>query len=226
MAPAHAGGPTLPRPGEYLDTVYLEALARTHSPLAAAALVRRAHLPQQITVQAQGGGRRFAAVFDWHSGALLFVLQRNGWLRRDIAWGGNAGYALRVTGQAGFCVAAPGEAAQCYEPVRNVAARVAGLALAGVYRDRQGAEYRFSADGRAHFPGYDFTYAVGLEQTADRYDFFTIDHGARLMAFTRCGPLLTLYAVAPGPAGRFGTPDFAHKLAVLRAADVKVLASR
>lgn len=211
---AASAGATLPRPGDYLDTAYLAALDATHSPLAAASADSRAHVPQQITVQARGTGRQFAALFDWHSGALLFVLTRNGWIRRDIAWGNDPGFALRVISPSSFCITGARGGAHCYERVRDVAARVARATLAGTYADRQGAAYRFGTDGTAHFPGYDFTYAVVLEQSADRYDLFAIN-GERHMAFTRGPGGLTLYAVRPGRPGSYGTPDFAHPLAVL-----------
>jgi hypothetical protein len=211
----------LPRTGDYLDTRYVQALAKTGSPWKAAAEDTRLGWPQDISVTRVAGGRLVALNYGWHDGRLLVVVQRNGVMHRELAWARPPGVALRIAADGTLCLAsatAPQE--HCYTYVGDAARFVARAVLAGLYRDRQGQEYRFSADGRAHFPGYDFRYAVMLEQADDPYDFFQIDGASRFMAFRRAGDTITLYPVGPPRKAGFGLPDFGHKLAVLRAKQV------
>jgi hypothetical protein len=218
---------TLPRLGDYLDTAYIRALQKTLSPLAAARENTRAHIPEMVTVQSQGQARRFAASYGWHTGALLFVLQRDGTIHREMAWGPDPAIALRVTGTDDFCLAPPHQAEHCYHYTRRVNAFIATTALAGHYVDRQGEQYRFFPNGQAHFPGLDFTYTLMLDQSADKYDFFAIGNEGRLMAFHRAGAIITLYPVSPSKGPGYGTPDFTQKLAVLREiAPPRLLASK
>jgi hypothetical protein len=163
-----------------------------------------------VTVQRQGTARRFALNYDWHTGTLLLVLQRNGAIHREMAWGPDPATALRVTATDHFCLTPLHSAEHCYRYIQNVPAFVASQTLAGKYIDRDGAAYRFTPDGHAHFPGYDFTYTPVLDQTDTHYDAFSINTQGRFMAFQRNGALLTLFAITNGHA------DFAHKLAVLR----------
>jgi hypothetical protein len=227
LLPGTALAAPLPLLGDYLDIAYIRVLQKTHSPLAAAAGDSRLHLPQLISVQAQGSARRFAANFNWRGGVLLFVLQRNGAIHREMAWGPDPAVALRITGPDAFCLAPPDGAEHCYHYVRDAERYIGRVALAGRYVDRQGAAYSFAADGHAHFPGYDFEYALVLEQVADKYDFFAIGTQGRFMAFRRVGEMMTLYPVGPGKDPAYGAPDFAHPLAVLRTqGGAKVLASK
>jgi hypothetical protein len=149
LAPSFATAAELPRLGDYLDTAYIHALQKTHSPLAAAREDTVAHMPQMVSVQAQGSARRFAASYEWHRGTILFVLQRNGTIHREMSWGPDPATALRVLGPEDFCLAPPGAAPHCYHYIKRVNDAVAGIVLAGRYMDRQGAAYTFSADGRS-----------------------------------------------------------------------------
>jgi hypothetical protein len=216
LLPGWAVAAVMPRLGDYLDTAYIRALQKTRSPLAAAQEDSRAHIAQMVSVQAQGSARRFAASYDWHSGSLLFVLQRDGTIHREMAWGHDPATALRVTGAEGFCLTPLRGTEHCYRFVRHVDRFIAATVLAGRYVDRQGAPYRFSAGGHAYFPGYDFPYSLMLEQVDDKYDFFAVGTEGRFIAFSRNGTLVTLYPVNAGRGAGFGTPDFTHKLAVLR----------
>ncbi len=213
---ARAATTTLPRLGDYLDTAYIHTLQKTRSPLAAARENARTHMPEMVTVQSQGQARRFAASYGWHTGALLFVLQRDGTIHREIAWGPDPAIALRVTSADDFCLTPLHAAEHCYRYTSHVNAFIATTALAGRYIDRQGEKYRFSPNGQAHFPGYDFAYTLILDQSADKYDFFAIGNEGRLMAFQRAGAMITLYPVLPSKGPGYGTPDFTQKLAVLR----------
>ena len=216
LLPAPAFSATMPLLGDYLDTAYISALERTRSPLAAAMQDSRQNVPQLISVQAQGLGRRFAASYDWRAGAFLFVLQRDGRVRREMAWGPGPQAALRLVDTENFCLAMQQGGEHCYQHMPHLARFVAGAVLAGRYLDRQGAAYRFTAGGHAYFPGYDFAYAPVLEKTGGGYDLFTIGNEGRFMAFVRSGKLVTLYAVDTKNGASAGTPDMAHKLAVLR----------
>jgi hypothetical protein len=213
--------PALPRAGDYLDTRYIQALQKTGSPWKAAAEDTRLGWPQDISVQPIAGGRLVALNYGWHDGRLLVVVQRNGEMHRELAWTRPPGVALRIAAADTLCLAsatAPRE--HCYLYVRDAARFVTGAVLAGVYRDRQGQEYRFSADGRAHFPGFDFHYSLMLEQANDPYDFFQID-GGHFMAFRRDGASLTLFPVGPARHAGYGMPDFSHSLAVLTARNAR-----
>jgi hypothetical protein len=176
----------------------------------------RAKMPQLVTVQPQGSARRFALCWNWHEGKFLAVLQRNGLLRRELAWGAAPDMALRLAAP-DLCLTALGGAEHCYRYVQDAAAFITRTVLVGHYVDRQGAAYAFDAGGVAQFPGYDFKYQLMLDQVADRYDFFAIGGAGRTMAFRRDGDMITLYDVGAAGPGLYGTPDFAHKLAVLRA---------
>ncbi len=215
---AHASGPAhtaLPRVGDYLDTRYIQALQKTGSPWKAAAEDTRLGWPQDISVQPAAGGRLVALNYGWHDGRLLVVVQRNGEMHRELAWTKPPGVALRIAAGDTLCLAsATAPQAHCYVYVGDAVRYVAGSVLAGAYRDRQGQEYRFSADGHAHFPGFDFRYALMLEQANDPYDFFQID-GGHFMAFRRDGDRITLFPVGPARHAGYGMPDFSHPLAVL-----------
>ena len=232
-AHAWAGGPVppiLPRIGDYLDTRYMQALARTGSPWKASLEDTRLGWPQSINVQAAQGGRLVALNYGWHDGRMLVVVQRNGAMHRELAWTRPPGVALRIAGKDVLCLASA-TAAQphCYEYVGDATRYVTHAVLAGNYRDRQGQQYRFSADGHAHFPGFDFRYALMMEQANDPYDFFQIDGGqtggGRFMAFRRDADCITLFSVGPPRHAGYGLPDFAHPLAILREQSSRRMAS-
>ncbi len=205
------------RAGDYLDLGYIAALEQTGSPLRAARWDTAVGMPQMISVQAAGRERRVALSYGWRTGRLLLVVQRDGRMRRELAWQAGPALALRVAPAGVLCLAAAGAAEHCYRYVGDAGRFVGRTVLAGDYTDRQGQRYRFGADGRAHFPGFDFRYAVMLEQADDPYDFFRVDGAARFVAFRREGARVMLYAVgAPHGAG-FGRPDFSKALAVLTA---------
>ena len=196
-----AGVASLPRTGDYLDVAYIQALSKTLSPLRAARIGARAHLPEMVSIQAQGSGRRFALSWGWHQGQFLAVLQRNGVLRRDLAWGPAPDIAVRLVADS-FCLTAPGAPEHCYRYVGNAQQFIARHVLAGRYTDRQGALFVFGVDGAVHFPNYDAGYTLMLDQSADPYDFFAIGTEGRFMAFRREAATLTLYRVGkPGAAG-------------------------
>jgi hypothetical protein len=216
-APARAAMPAPPLLGDYLDTGYIQALQQTGSPAQAAAADTKLGWPQLITVEAAAAARRITLTYGWREGRMLVVLQRDGRMHRELAWGKPPPVALRLAGQGMLCLAS--EAApqpHCYRHVGDARRYVTRAVLAGEYRDRQGQLYRFSADGRAHFPDFDFHYALVLEH--DPCDVFQIDGADRFMAFRRAAGTITLYAVDPGRGAGFGTPDFGHPLAVLREA--------
>ncbi len=226
LLPGCALASSLPPVGDYLDIAYIKTLQKTRSPLAAGADDARLGMPQSISVQKQGASRRFAANFNWRAGRLLFVLQANGTIHRELAWGADPAMALRMTGSDTFCLAPLTGEAHCYRYVQDATRFITNITLAGNYIDRQGAAYTFAPDGKAHFPGYDFTYSLMLEQVADKYDFFAVGDQGRFMAFRRVGEIMTLYPVRPNIFPAYGVPDFAHPLAVLREqAKAKVLAS-
>jgi len=216
LMPGFAAAAPMPPLGDYLDTAYIKALQKTRSPLLAGAGDAGLRMPQLVSVQAQGSARRFAANFNWREGRLLFVLQRNGVLHRELAWGPDPAIALRITGTENFCLTPLQGDEHCYRYVQNAQNYINRVVLSGHYVDRQGAEYRFGADGQAHFPGYDFAWSLMLEQVSDQYDFFAVGTEGRFMAFRRAGETITLFPVGPGQGAAFGTPDFAHPLAVLR----------
>ncbi len=215
-ASAFAAPGRLPRVGDYLDVRYVEALARTLSPWKAGAEDRRLGLPQALIVQADGGGRRIALNYGWHEGRMLVVLGRNGVMHRELAWRPGPDMAVRVVGADTICVVAAPAAEHCYRYVGDAARFVTRAVLVGRYVDRQGQGYAFSAAGMAHFPGFDFRYALVLDQRYDPYDFFQIDGGSRTMAFRRAGQMVTLYQVGPARGAGYGTPDFGHPVEVLR----------
>jgi hypothetical protein len=226
LLPGSGRGAPLPRTGDYLDVAYIQALQKTLSPLRATQLVASAHMPQLVSVQPQGSARRFALSWNWQNGTFLAVLQRNGVLRRELAWGADPGIALRLTGADGFCLTPQAGHEHCYRYVRDASAFITRAVLVGSYTDRQGAAYRFDADGTAHFPGYTFRYTLMLEQAADRYDFFALGNEGRFMAFRWEHGSITLYDVGAARGEGYGTPDFSTPLAVLRVARVPaVLAS-
>jgi hypothetical protein len=216
LLPVFAAAVPMPPLGDYLDIAYIRVLQKTRSPLLAGAEDAGLHMPQLVSVQAQGAARRFAANFDWRHGTLLFVLQRNGVLHRELAWGPDPAIALRITGTENFCLSPLRGAEHCYRYVQNAQDYINRVVLTGRYVDRQGAEYRFGPDGQARFPGYDFAYSLMLEQVSDHYDFFAVGTEGRFMAFRRAGETITLYPVGPGHGAAFGSPDFTHALAVLR----------
>jgi hypothetical protein len=209
---ASAAPQVLPRIGDYLDVRYVEALSKTLSPWKAGAEDRRLGLPQALIVQADGAGRRVALNYGWHDGRMLVVLGRNGVMHRELAWRRGPDMALRVVGTDRLCLAAAPEAERCYRYVGDAGRFVTRAVLVGNYVDRQGQPYAFSAGGQAHFPGFDFRYALVLDQHDTPYDVFQIGDGSRSMAFRRAGQMVTLYRVGAGG----GTPDFGHPLAVLR----------
>ncbi len=227
-AHAWAGGPAIsamPRMGDYLDTRYVQALQKSGSPWKAAAEDTRLGWPQVISVQAAPGGRLVALNYGWHDGRMLVMVQRNGEMHRELAWTRPPGVALRIAGKDVLCLAsATAPQPHCYEYVGDATRYVTNAVLAGTYRDRQGQQYRFSADGHAHFPGFDFRYALMMEQTNDPYDFFQID-GGRFMAFRREGDSITLFSMGPPRHSGYGMPDFQHPLAVLREVASRRLAS-
>ena len=135
-----------------------------------------------------------------------------------LAWGPAPGFGLRLTGTDAFCLMPDEGVEHCYRYVGDAAAFVARMVLAGSYIDRQGAAYRFDADGTAHFPGYAFHYKVMLEQGADKYVFFVIGNEGRFMAFRRENGGMALYDVGAARGDGYGTPDFSAPLAVLRVA--------
>jgi hypothetical protein len=210
------GGAVLPRVGDYLDTRYVQVLLKTGSPWEASREDARLGWPQAVSVQPERGGRRVALNYGWHDGRLLVVLQRDGAMHRELAWRRAPGMALQLGRADTLCLTAP-TAAQphCYRYVGDAQRFVTRAVLAGAYVDRQGQAYRFTVDGHAHFPGYDFRYALMLEQVNDPYDFFQIGDAGRFMAFTRAGAVVTLYPVGPARGAGYGTPDFGHPLAVL-----------
>jgi hypothetical protein len=230
-----AGGAVLPRLGEYLDTGYIAALERTHSPWLAGREDTRLGWPQSLVVQPDGRGRLVALNYDWHAGRILVEIRPDGGLRRALAWARSPPFAVRVVDGEALCLAPVGAAvssaaAHCYRYVGDAVRFVSRSVLQGGYVDRQGQGYVFGAGGAAHFPGYDFRYALVLDQTLDPYDLFRIegeDGAARFMAFRRQGELLSLYRVAPPKGAGYGTPDFGRPLAVLRRSALRpVLASK
>ena len=226
LSRAAPANPVLPRTGDYLDLRYVHALERTSSPWQAAAEDTRLGLPQSLNVQREAGGRRVALNFGWHEGRLLVVVQRNGEMHRELAWSRGPAIALRIAAADLLCLAASTALQEhCYRYVGDAQLFVTRMVLAGSYVDRQGKAYRFTADGHAHFPGYDFRYGLMLEQANDPYDFFQIEEG-RFMAFRKEGEEITLFSVGPPRKVGFGTPDFGHPLAVLRGAGARhILAS-
>ncbi len=209
-----AAASAVPRTGDYLDVAYIPALAKTYSPLRAARVVTAAHLPEMVTVQAQGNARRLALSWGWQKGEFLAVLQRNGVLRRELAWGPAPDIGLRLVADS-FCLTAPGSPEHCYRYVGNAQQYISRQILSGRYTDRQGAMFWFNADGTVHFPNYDASYTLMLDQSADRYDFFAIGTEGRFMAFRREAGTLTLYRVGPPHGASYGAADFTTPLAVL-----------
>ncbi len=226
LLPRFALAAQMPLLGDYLDVSYIKVLQKKHSPLAASADDARLHMAQMVSVQKQGSARRFAANFNWRGGVLLFVLQRNGAIHRELAWGPDPAVALRISAPDSFCLLPLHADEHCYRYVQDARRFISRFALEGHYVDRQGAAYSFTADGQAHFPGYDFRYTLMLEQVADKYDFFAVGDQSRFIAFRRVGEIMTLYPVGPGKDPAYGTPDFNHPLAVLREqAGAKIVAS-
>ena len=219
LLPGAAAGASLPRTGDYLDTAYIQALEHTQSPLRAAQATARTRMPQMLTIQPQGSARRVALSWNWHTGTLLAVLQRNGTLRRELAWGAGPDIALRLQSNA-ICLTAPSTPEHCYRYVGNATAFITHATLVGQYLDRQGKSFTFADNATAHFPGYDFSYSLVLDQVADPYDFFAIGTEGRFMAFRRTADSITLYQVGPPHGAALGTPDFAHPLAILHAASL------
>jgi hypothetical protein len=210
---------TLPRLGDYLDTAYIKSLEKTRSPLAAAAADRRAAMPELVTLHSQGGARRLEATWNWHAGRMLFVLQRNGMVRRELAWGPDSGMALRLTAADAFCLTPRQGGEHCYRYVGDAPRFITSAALAGTYTDRQGKVYRFGADGTVHFPGYDARYRLVLDQAATPFDCFEIDATGGTIAFRHDGATLSLYGVRTNQ----DHADFTAPLAVLREAPGRAL---
>ena len=226
-----AMGAVLPRTGEYLDLGYVAALERTHSPWLAGREDARLGWPQSVVVQPAGRGRLVALNYGWHAGRILVEIRADGALRRALAWGRSPPLAVRVVDGEALCLAAAGvAAAHCYRYVGDAVRFVSRAVLQGAYVDRQGQGYGFGAGGAGHFPGYDFRYALVLDQTLDPYDLFRIDGddgAARFMAFRRQGALMSLYRVGAPKGAGYGTPDFGRPLAVLRGSALRpVLASK
>ena len=209
---AHGAQPALPLLGDYLDEGYLQTLQTSLSPAEAGAEDTRLRLPEVISVQADAAGRRIALDYGWREGRLLLILRPDGRMFRPIAWNSPVSLALRVGPAGRLCLADRRVAREhCYRYVQDARTFVTHTALAGRWRDRQGQAYCFSTRGQAHFPGYDFGYALALEESGRGYDSFRIAQSGRAMVFRHAGALMMLFA-----APQAGAVDFGRPLAVLR----------
>jgi hypothetical protein len=213
LLPGSLQAAPLLRAGDYLDTAYITALEKTFSPTAAALPDARAHMPQLVTLQPQGRALRVALTYNWHTGVLLAVLQRNGMLGRELAWGPGPDIALRLTDKNAFCLTPSAGPEHCYRRVGDAARFISTTVVAGRYTDAQGAAYSFNADGTAHFPTLDTKYALLLDQPNSQADIIAFGPGAHRMGFRRGSDSLALYGV-----GADNLPDLNQKLAVLRRA--------
>lgn len=215
VLPGSAGGADLPQTGDYLPRAYIEPLRKTLSPLQAARDAARDGLPQLVSVEMQGHSRRIALIWDWHRGEFLAVVQQQGTIRRELAWGIGPHLALRVIGTNEICLTAPKHAQQCYEHVGSAAGFAARTVLVGKFADDAGRVYEFGSDGTAHFPGFDAPFTLVLDQVADRYDCFAIGQGGQYIAFRRTGATLTLFRLGPPLGEGYQLPDFSHPIVVL-----------
>jgi hypothetical protein len=216
----------LPWYGDYLETTYMRTLAATKSPWRAGHDAHTAHIAQMLSVQPQRDGRRLTLTYDWQTQQAILLLQRDGAIRRELAWGSGPNLAVRLADATTICLTTPRAPEHCYQRVGNAQAYITRIVLGGAYTDRDGAAYRFGNDGVAQFAGESFRFALMLDQSADPYDFFQIGADNHYMAFRHDGGATTLFAVAPSKGAGYGHPDFAHPLAVLRPAGARrVLAS-
>jgi hypothetical protein len=204
-------------PGDYLEDRFMDTLRATRSPLAA--LSERGAGPQCIQLVQTDNAWRFVANENWHEGFTLFTITASG---RMVPGDERVVYdPPKIDTPRHFYLRRAGSknAGLGYSHVGDADAAVARIALAGTYVDRDGRLVEFGTDGVLHGMGPDTRFSLNNDHVVgDKFDYFIIEEGKKLVAFRHEGNRLLLYHVMPaGPdSPDTGEPDFKHLLLSLQ----------
>ncbi|HTH97999.1 MAG TPA: hypothetical protein VL574_11320 [Stellaceae bacterium] len=206
-----------PKPGEYLETQYLDVLRETQSPFAAAHFDMEAGVPQMASIaRNKNNGFEISLTFNWHDGNRLLTLDAAGHPDFNKAWNNIQSASFHVDDPQHLTLAAPGEPVRSYVWVGDAARFVANQVLAGQYRDERGQIYEFGTDGAARFPSESGTYNLMMDQVFDFFDSFRMGETGRYIAYRRNGNQLTLYPITADNGPGEGLPDYTHPIARLQ----------
>jgi hypothetical protein len=184
---------TLPRPGDYVSSEYLQRLKTTKSPLLA-------EENRDINVvevrQAQRDAVSITPILHFHEGGPEFQLSKSGQVLITNSAGLDMGrIVLRAESPDRLFFGFGNRAASRFVRILDFDDRLRDIVIAGKYFDELGGRFEFTKAGTAYTPEGSFPYIVGVEHGPYHFDYIVDTRSHTVFKLVRNGCTLDLLKV-------------------------------
>lgn len=153
-----------------------------------------------MIVRNQGSKISVQQILNFHEGGSEFSVNKDGSLSVSEPGGADmSNLSVTVLDNSSFALGSDRYKPAKYIFVKNAPDFVAGVILAGKYRDARGREYEFGRDGWASFPERRFKYEIGLDHVLNGFEYYMV--GEKIWALKRKGDDLEIFATTDGSQG-------------------------